>query len=90
MHEASLMRDLMGQIGKIAEAENARRVISVRIWLGALSHMSREHFAEHFDEAAEGSLAEGADLKITLSEDTEDPKAQEIILEGLELETPDP
>jgi hydrogenase nickel incorporation protein HypA/HybF len=89
MHEASLMRDLMSQIRKIAEAEKARRVIGVHVWLGALSHMSREHFAEHFVEAAEGSLAEGAELKITLSEDTSDPKAQEIILEDLELETPD-
>jgi hydrogenase nickel incorporation protein HypA/HybF len=89
MHEASLMRDLMSQIRKIAEAEQARRILSVHVWLGALSHMSREHFAEHFVEAAEGSLAEGAELKITLSEDTRDPKAQEIILEDLELETPD-
>jgi hydrogenase nickel incorporation protein HypA/HybF len=89
MHEASLMRDLMGQIKKIAEAEQAERVVGVHVWLGALRHMSREHFAEHFVEAAEGSLAEGAELKITLSDDTRDPKAQEIILEGLELETPD-
>ena len=89
MHEASLMRDLMSQIRKIAEAEKARRILSVHVWLGALSHMSREHFAEHFDEAAEGSLAEGADLKITLSDDTQNPNAQEIILEGVELETID-
>ena len=89
MHEASLMRDLMSQIRKIAEAEKARRILSVHVWLGALSHMSREHFAEHFNEAAEGSPAEGADLKITLSEDTQNPNAQEIILEGVELETID-
>ena len=90
MHEASLMRDLMSQIRKIAEAEKARRILSVHVWLGALSHMSQEHFAEHFNEAAEGSLAEGANLKVTLSDDTQDPNAQEIILEGLELETVDP
>lgn len=90
MHEASLMRDLMSQIRKIAEAEKARRILAVHVWLGALSHMSREHFAEHFVEAAEGSPAEGADLKVTLSTDMQDPKAQEIILEGLELETVDP
>jgi len=89
MHEASLMRDLMSRITTIADAENACRVVGVQVWLGALSHMSREHFAEHFVEAAAGSLAEGAALKITLSDDTTDPKAQEIILEGLELETPD-
>jgi hydrogenase nickel incorporation protein HypA/HybF len=87
MHEASLMRDLMSEIYRIAETEKARRVTAVHVWLGALSHMSREHFAEHFNEAAEGSLAAGADLKITLSEDTQNPKAQEIVLESVEIET---
>ncbi len=89
MHEASLMRDLMSQIHKIAEAEKAQRVRAVHVWLGALSHMSREHFAEHFNEASAGSLAEGADLKVTLSEDSRNPNAQEIILESLELEMAD-
>lgn len=87
MHEASLMRDLMSRIHHIAEAENAQRVTRVQIWLGALSHMSREHFLEHFHEAAGGGIAEGADLDITVSEDSGDPNAQSILLQGIEVET---
>lgn len=90
MHEASLMKDLMNQVHKIAQSENATRITTIHIWLGALSHMSRAHFLEHFNDAASGSLAEGADLKITVSTDTEDPNAQSIILKDVEVETKEP
>jgi hydrogenase nickel incorporation protein HypA/HybF len=87
MHEASLMTSLMNRIKTIAEAENAQRVTSVSVWLGALSHMSEAHFAEHFEHAAAGTIAEAAELDITLSEDTAHANAQDIILEGIEVET---
>lgn len=87
MHEASLMKDLMNRLYKVAETEDAVRITAIQVWLGALSHMSREHFTEHFNDAARGSIAENAELKITVSEDTEDPNAQSILLEGVEVET---
>lgn len=87
MHEASLMTDLMHQLQKIADTEKAERITEVHVWLGALSHMSREHFTEHFETAAKGTIAEGANLKITVSDDPDDPNAQTIILEGVEVET---
>ena len=40
MHEASLMRDVMARIQRLAEAEGAHRVTGLSVWLGALSHMS--------------------------------------------------
>ena len=48
MHEASLMKNLMRRLDEIASAENAKRITGVSVWLGALSHMSASHFAEHF------------------------------------------
>ena len=86
MHEMSLMRDLMRKISEVASRENARRVVSVNVWLGALSHMSPAHFQEHFDEVAAGTLAEGARLQIETSEDIHDPQAQSILFRGLEIE----
>ncbi|MEJ2761111.1 MAG: hydrogenase/urease maturation nickel metallochaperone HypA [Gammaproteobacteria bacterium] len=90
MHEASLIRGLINQLSAIAEAENAVRIAAVQVRLGALSHFTREHFAEHFHDAARGSPAEGADLRITVSEDTSDPNAQHVLLEGVEVETREP
>jgi len=87
MHEASIMVDLMSRIDKIARSENARRVLGVSVWLGALSHMSEDHFVEHFERAAVGTIAEGAQLDVTVSEDTGHRNAQDLVLESVEVES---
>ncbi len=86
MHEASLMTNLMRRIDEIALAERARRVVGISVWLGALSHMSAEHFAAHFARAAAGTLAEGARLDIRVSSDPSHVNAQDVLLENVELE----
>ncbi len=86
MHEASLMRNLMAKIEEIAEAEGAS-VVRVSVWLGALSHMSAEHFAEHFETSAAGTCAEGATLAVTVSDDIGDAHAQDVLLESVELDS---
>lgn len=86
MHEASLMKGLMRRIDEIADAESARKVTQVSVWLGALSHMSAGHFKEHFDEAAAGTRARGARLEIETSDDIDDPNAHDILLRSVEVE----
>lgn len=86
MHEHSLIADLMRKITAVAHERNARRVVSVQIRLGALSHISASHFTEHFVEAAKGTVAEGARLVLTSVDDITDPHAQDILLENLEIE----
>lgn len=81
------MANLMKRIDEIARAQEARRVVGVAVWLGALSHMSKAHFTEHFEQAAAGTIAEGAELEITVSDDTGHANAQDIILEQVEVET---
>lgn len=87
MHEASLMRALMRKIEQLASEQQAQQVTQVHVWLGALSHMSPEHFQEHFDQVAPGTIAEGASLKVDLSEDIHDPNAQELMLRSIEVQT---
>ena len=86
MHESSLMTGLMRQVDSIARAQNATKVVGVRVKLGALSHMSPEHFRGHFDVASRGTLAEGATLAIEVMPDLNDPHAQEILLDSIEVE----
>jgi hydrogenase nickel incorporation protein HypA/HybF len=81
------MTSLMGQIREVAAAEAATRVVGIRVWCGALSHMSRAHFAEHFARVAAGTLAEGAALDVTISDDLTDPRAQDVVLESVDVET---
>lgn len=86
MHEMSLMRDLMKKIETLSEKESAKRVISVSVKLGALSHISPEHFREHFVDESHGTIAEGAKLLIEVSTDVQDPQAQDILLKNVEIE----
>ena len=87
MHEHGLMKALMGRILATAEAESARKVVGVSVWLGALSHMTPAHFGEHFEDAAAGTIAAGAALDIATSDDIHDPKASDVVLTGVEVET---
>jgi hydrogenase nickel incorporation protein HypA/HybF len=86
MHEASLMKGLMQKIGEVAATEGASGVVAVEVCLGALTHMSAAHFAEHFAQASAGTMAEGARLDVTVSEDTAHPNAQDILLVSVEVQ----
>jgi hydrogenase nickel incorporation protein HypA/HybF len=86
MHETALVRDVVRRIEDLAGATNARRVTGAKVWLGALSHLSAEHFREHFAIAAQGSLAAGAMLVIEVSDDLHDPQAQRVRLESVDLD----
>ena len=80
------MNALMRRIETIAAAEGAEHVTVVRVRLGALAHMSPEHFREHWDAAARGGIAEQAELEIELSGDLDDPAAQDLTLVSLDVE----
>jgi hydrogenase nickel incorporation protein HypA/HybF len=85
MHELTLMADVMAKIERVARDEEADEVTSVRLWLGALAHISPEHLREHFEIAARGTAADGAEVEIDQSTDLDDPNAQEIILVSVEV-----
>jgi hydrogenase nickel incorporation protein HypA/HybF len=86
MHEFSLITDLMRKITAIACEQGASRVSGVKVKLGALAHISAEHFREHFQQAALGTAAEGARLDIDVSTDESDPYAQDILLKNVDVE----
>ncbi len=85
MHEFTLMADILRQIDAVAEEHGADKVLKVKIKLGALSHISAEHFREHFESGARGTAAEGAVLEVEELTDVKDARAQSIILDTVEL-----
>ena len=85
MHELTLLKDLFSKIEAIAEENKSDKILGVTVKLGALSHISPDHFRGHFDQAAVGTVAEGAALTILEMTDMSDPHAQEIILESVEV-----
>lgn len=86
MHEMTLLRDLLRKIELIAAQEQASRVVGVKVRIGALAHISGEHFREHFEQAIEGHVAEDAELEVVEMSDESDPLAQEIVLESIQVE----
>jgi hydrogenase nickel incorporation protein HypA/HybF len=85
MHEKALMDDLMAKILAVAESEGGARVVRIRVHLGALSHFTPGHFREHFDDAARGTLAEGAAVEADLGTDITAPNATGVVLESVEV-----
>jgi hydrogenase nickel incorporation protein HypA/HybF len=89
MHEQAVMRDLVGRIVDVAAAERASAVTRIQVRLGALSHFTPEHFREHFVDASRGTLADGAVVDAVLADDLDDPRATGVVLESIEVETPE-
>jgi len=85
VHERALMDDLVRKVLAVAEAESAASVERIRVRLGALSHFTPEHFAEHWLDASRGTLAEGAAVEARLDEDLDAEAAQGVVLESVTL-----
>lgn len=85
MHEHSLMNDLFKKINEIALKENVKHVAKVHVQLGALSHISPDHFKEHFDEMCKGTVAENAQVIITEDGDIHSSSAQDITLISVDV-----
>lgn len=86
MHELSLFADMMNKVHQIVVENQAQRATRISVELGALSQISPSHFREHFDEAKKGTVAENAQLEVFQNEDPNDPNAQEMILQSIEVE----
>ncbi|MFN0123187.1 MAG: hydrogenase/urease maturation nickel metallochaperone HypA [Blastocatellia bacterium] len=86
MHELSLIADLLRKIEAISREQGSRRVTGVKVRIGALAHISADHFRDHFTHAVHGTVAEGAWLETETLTDIADPHAQEILLDSVEVE----
>lgn len=86
MHEASLIANLLQQITAIMRQQGTGRVVGVTVKLGALCHISPDHFREHFVQRARGTIAEGVRLTLEVGHDPGDPRAQDVVLDCLEVE----
>jgi len=64
MHELSLAEGMLEVVAGAARAEGARKVRTVWLELGALSHVEAQALRFCFDAVTRGSIAEGAALEI--------------------------
>lgn len=82
MHESGVIEDLMKAVEDAARKNGAQKVTSIKLKIGALAGIEPDHLREHFEIAAVGTMAEGAELEI---ETTEEPGG--ITLQSMDIET---
>ena len=80
MHEARLVRELVTEIDRVAGEEHANHVETVRIEIGALSHVTPESLRGQFELLTFRSAARDADLDITRATNQAAPDAHDIRL----------
>lgn len=80
MHEQALLQDLGREVNAVAEREGEREVARVRVWIGALSHLTPEHLRAEWPDVVRGTRAERATLEVEVSRDPRHPQAQAVVL----------
>jgi hydrogenase nickel incorporation protein HypA/HybF len=85
MHEEALFRDLRRKVAEVSEGEQARRVVRVKVWVGALSHVTESRLRASWPSIVQGTPAEASQLEVDLSQDPLDPRAQFVILASLDV-----
>lgn len=86
MHEEALLRDLVRKVEEIARSHGSARVGRVRLWVGALAHLSEDQARHRWATLTQGTVAEGSRLEIELSSDLADPHATGVVLRSLDAE----
>ena len=89
MHERSLILNLIKKMQLLSANNGDAKITRVNVKLGALSHISPEHFREHFENDSIDTVAEGAQLDIEVLTDETADNAQEIILDSIDIEEPE-
>lgn len=84
MHEQSLIKNLLGKIYQLSALER-KTPLAATIQLGALCHLSAEHFREHFVRETSGTRLAGMRLRIQEMRDIDSPCAQDVVLASLEF-----
>lgn len=80
-----MVRDLVRKVEEVARTEGAPRVTKVRLWVGALSHLTANGLRARWPDATRRTAADGSALDLTVSVDPQDPRATEVVLESVDL-----
>jgi len=80
MHEETLLRDLRRKVCEVAPAGGKVRIVRVRLWVGALAHITPDSIRRRWPEVVADTSAAECELDIELSPDPSDPAAQGVRL----------
>jgi hydrogenase nickel incorporation protein HypA/HybF len=88
MHEEALLRDLRRKLVELSSRDRGVSIRRVRLWVGALAHVSPEALRRRWSEVVDGTPAGSAELDLVISDDPAHPDAQGIRLVEIGVEEP--
>lgn len=88
MHEEVLLRELQRGLREAVPLGPGERVLRVRIWIGALSHLSETRLRQSWPELVAGSGADTAELLVDVSTDARHPQAAAVVLASVDVAGP--
>jgi len=81
-----MVRDLVRRVDEVVRAEGVARPTGVHLWLGALAHCSEAGLRDRWQVEVHGTPLAAVRLDVRVSTDLNDPRAQSIVLERVDLE----
>lgn len=89
MHEEALFHDLREKLFELARLERAERILEVKIWVGALSHVTEERLRTEWPRLTGGTPALGSRLDVDVSTDPSEANAGSVLLVSVVLPGPE-
>ena len=71
MHEMHLLTDLLKDLLKAAQKNNAKKISKVYLRMGTFTEINQEILRHFFQEKAKGTIAQGAEISIESSQTRE-------------------
>ncbi len=90
MHEEAVLRDLRRKILEVARAESDRPIVRVRLWVGALSHLTPVTLRARWPEVVADSPARDGTLEVEVSGDPLHPDALAVRIVDVTVVDPPP
>jgi len=85
MHEFKQAKELIKKIEEVLAFSPGSRIQSIQVLMSPLNELTPGHLRQHFEKAAQGTVAEGARLDVRISDNYEFPHGQDIFLETVTL-----
>jgi len=64
MHEAGIVKGILEKVITEAQSRQAKKILKIKLKIGYLEMLSREHLQHHFSFLSKGSIAEDAVIEV--------------------------
>lgn len=88
MHEEGLLKDIRKKLVEESARASPAQIARVRLWIGALSHLSEDQLRLRWPTVVDGTPAQAAELDVITSRDTSNPRAQGLVLMSIDVIEP--